>query len=622
MKTSLFRVMSPLWVVLGAWCLWSSGSVSVADLPEAIGVAQQKAAAEFTPLGPTQLVEAEQGVCRAAEVLEARLAEDGENGGNWQKYLRLDTLRANLDESGAANLEKLDEIYSRLNRDYEGLELVWFVDLKRALGRYLDIARSADKAEIETVYKELVGKTLPEQLEALRSAPSPAVAHDVGLALGWLTDFCQAGDLVGAVREQYVRPNLFIEVSETYLAAAAGGPIDEDTPICDVILGTTIQGTGKTKGQVAVELVPCEDKGIIETTLSGTTESDSTGHNGPVCIFSTGVTTFEGSTQMVITPEGIEATPAVSTATTASTITGICSRRGSRLVQRAAWRRVCQQKCQAEAIAAQHAECRLNGRIDGQAGKAADDANQRYEERFRQPLGERKVFAEDVAVSTTATELRIRALRAAYDQLAAPAAPPELAAPADIAVRVHQSVINNSAFTLLAGRTVTEESFLKTVEDILGEVPEELRPEEGKASWTIHFAEREPFTVTFGNGGYTIALCAAGYEREGKSYPGMNVWATYKIKQTDEGLVATRQGDIEVYPPGFVKGERQLSGNEQTIREMLKNRFAKVFGEKVVPKGYLEPKGRWAEKVGRVPLAQWSMADGWMTMAWKLKGEE
>lgn len=621
MRMSLFRVTVSLGWILGAWCLWSAVDASAGE-PAAVRAAAEKAAGEFTPLGPAQLSQAKQQVDRAVEVLEARLAQDGANGANWKKYLHLDALDAGLKGREAADLKKLDDVYSQLNRDHEGLDLVWFVDLKLALKRYLNMARAMDDPEIETAYKALLTKTLPEQLDAFQAAPSPAAAQEIGYALGWLADFGQADDLIRAARETYARPNLFMEISQACLASAVGGPIDETTPICDCILGTTIQGTGKTQGHVAVELVPSESKGIIKTVLTGKTDSKTTGYNGPVCIFSTGVTTFEGSTRLTVTPEGVETTPAASKANTSTTVNGLCSRRGSQMVERIAWRRVYQQKCQAEAIASCHAERRLNERIDRQAGEATDDANRRYRDRLRDPLAERKVFAENVAIDTTESALRVEALRAGYDQLAAAGAPPELTAPADVAIRVHQSLINNSAATLLAGRTVTEERFLKTVEDMLGEVPENLRPEEGKASWTIRFADREPFTVTFGDGGYTISLHAAGYVREGKEYPGMNVSAAYKIEQTDEGFAAVRQGEIEVYPPGFVKGQRQLSGNEQTIREMLKKRFDKVFGEKIVPQGHLEPKGELAKKLGRLPLLQWNAQDGWMTVTWKLAPKE
>jgi len=621
MKANLFRLLSPAFVLLCAWCLCIVIPASVADDSQTAPANQPKAVTGFIPLGPSQVAQAKERLCRAADALAARLAVDGENGRNWAKYLKLDSLRSELAKAAAPDLKKLDDIYTRFSRDYDGLELVWFVDLKLALGRYLNVTRAIDNPEIEKAYKDLTEKTLPSQLEIYKNEPSPAVADDIGYALGWLSDFCQAEDLVSRTREQFARPNLFINVSDDYVAAAMGGPVDETAPITDVILGTCIQGTGKTKGRVTIELVPCDDKAIINTVLAGTTESNNTGYNGPVCIFTTGLTTFEGRNQLIATADGIQTLPATSQATTSSTINSICTQRGGALVQRMAWRRAYQQKCTADAIAAQHAQWRINRRMDNQAAEAAGDANKRYEEKLRGPLAERNAFAEQLVCSTTKSEILIRALRAAYNQLAASSDPPELAEPADVAMRVHQSAINNTAMTLFAGRVVTEEKFLKTIEDTFGEVPEEFQPEQGKAEWIIHFANREPLTFTFAAGGYTVSLHAVGYEREGEEYPGANVSASYKIEKSDKGFVAMRQGEIEVYPPGFVKGQRRLSAREQTLRKMLKKRFAKVFPEKYVPKGYLEPKGRW-KKAGRVPLSQWSTQDGWMTMGWKLPGEE
>ncbi|MBN1589125.1 MAG: hypothetical protein JW888_06400 [Pirellulales bacterium] len=616
MKTRAARRTYLLSMVVSVCCLWLCASPCVCELPDAIKAAQQKAAERFAPLGSSQVAEAKDDVCRTVNALETRLDQDGQNGLAWRKYLRLDKLRAELDGSDAPDLEKFDEVYTRLNGDYRGLELVWFVDLKLALQRYLNVARAIGNPEIEAAYKNLVANTLPERLEALAADGSRATANQIGPMLAWLADFRQADELVRLSREHYSRPNVFIEVSGDFIGAGMGKPIDETTPVRDVILGTTIRGTGQTKGQVAVELIPSDDHGVLEIVLSAETHTDNTGYHGPVRIYTTGVTTSEGRKRLVITPERIEALPATSHVTTTSTINCIRSRRNSKFVERAAWRRACEQKSQAEAIAAQHAECRVNRRMDEQTDELIAEANDGFQKRFRGPLWQRRVFPEQLVVNTTEQGLYVRALRSAYNQLAATNDPPELAGPADVALRVHESLINNSAATLVAGRLVDEEEFLKTVEDILGEVPESLAPEEGKASWSIQFAPSDAFVVAFDDGGFTISMHATGYVRAEKEYPGMNVSASYKIEKTDEGFVAVRQGDLEVYPPDFVKGKRQLSAREQTLREMLTKRFAKIFNEKIVPRGYLEPKGRW-EKVGRVPLSQWTTQDGWMTLAWK-----
>jgi hypothetical protein len=616
MKTRAARTVCLFCVLLTASCLWFGIAPSLAEPTDAAGADRPAGAPAFTPLGPAQLEEAKTDVLEAAQTLGGRLDQDAKYGRGWRKYVKLDVLLAELRGSAAPDLEKLDSVYTQLNADYRGLELVWFVDLKSALRRYLNLARAIGKPELEAAFKEIVEKTLPERLTAFRADASPAGAADISVMLGWLADFGQAREFIASTRGEFGRQNVVVDVSRDFIASGMAQKVDETTPVCDVILGTTIRGTGKTKGEVTIAMVPSGRSAIIETVLSATTESDNVGYHGPVRAYTTGVTSLEAHKQLVITPDGIAAMPATSKASTRSTIHSICSRRGSQMVERAAWRRACQQKSEAEAIGSCHAEGRLNRRMDSEAGKTVDEANQKYQERFRQPLGERKIFPEMLAFSTTESRLRVRALRAAANQLAAPNRPPKLAGPADVAVRVHQSMINNSAATLLDGRLVEEADFLKTVEDILGEVPESLQPEEGKASWSIRFAPREAFCVTFGDSGFTVAMHAVSYARDGKDYPGMNVSAAYKIEQTGEGFVAVRQGDLRVFPPGFVEGRRQLSAREQTLREMLTKRFAKILGEKIVPKAHVELKGRW-ERAGQLVLSQWSAKDGWMTLAWK-----
>ena len=62
--------------------------------------------------------------------------------------------------------------------------------------------------------------------------------------------------------------------------------MDEVTPVKDVILGTNISGTGRTVGKVDLQLVPTDDKAILDTVLSGKVHSRTVGHNGPATIHS------------------------------------------------------------------------------------------------------------------------------------------------------------------------------------------------------------------------------------------------------------------------------------------------------------------------------------------------
>ncbi|MCX7424184.1 MAG: hypothetical protein NTW96_00880 [Planctomycetia bacterium] len=588
------------------------GTPPAEDVAEACRQAKQ----HFTPLTGEDLARVKEQLHQAVRRLEERLDRDSENGQTWRRYLKLDELGANLAENKTPDLEQLDAIYSRFDRQHEGLDFVWFVDVRLALRRYLNVARAIDNPEIKAAYEKLLD-VLPDRLDAFAKSPTPDEAAAIGEAIGWLEDFRQADALVAALRERFRRPNLLLQVSRDLVAAGLAEPVDETAPVSDVILGTQIHGTGRTTGRLAVEFSPSQEDAVINTVLTTETRSETLGYNGPVRVYSHGLTQIDARKRIVLNDQGVEGMPAVSDASTESTFDGICAVRGGKIVERIAWKRAYRDKRRAEAIASAHAESRVNRRIDDRAGEMLAEANNSFHAKFRQPLFRHRLFPAALRFSTTADVLQVVGLEAGSAQLAAVASPPTLAESSDAVVRVHESMINNSAATVLSGRTLSEEQFLSTIGDILGKVPERLLPEEGKEPWEITFASRDPFVVTFAEDGFSVSMRAVGYTRGENTYAGMNVTARYKIEKAGDEFRAVRQGDIEVLPPGFAAENRKLSAREQTLRRLLQTRFAKIFDSELAARGILELPGRWS-KVGPLRLARWTTADGWMLLAWNL----
>ncbi len=121
--------------------------------------------------------------------------------------------------------------------------------------------------------------------------------------------------------------------------------------------------------------------------------------------------------------------------------------------------------------------------------------------------------------------------------------------------------------------------------------------------------------MTFGGGRFAVTVRGRRYAQGDNRYPGMDVTAVYEIEKTDQGFRAVRQGEIEIFPPGFVPDRDKLSGPEQALRTLLQKKFGKLFAEEVVPQDIV-PTGRW-QKVGRLALDHWEADDGWMVLAWK-----
>jgi hypothetical protein len=77
---------------------------------------------------------------------------------------------------------------------------------------------------------------------------------------------------------------------------------------------------------------------------------------------------------------------------------------------------------------------------------------------------------------------------------------------------------------------------------------------------------------------------------------------------------------LEILPPGFDPAQDTLSAGQTALRGIISERLGEVFDEEIVAEG-LDLPGEWA-KLGRLPAAVMTTAEGWLTAAWDLPGED
>jgi hypothetical protein len=565
----------------------------------------------FQAIDAANLAHSKARVRAAAARLADRLAMAGPEAADWRSFVMFDAVTAEMAKPQPA-LPTLEKAFARLSSGHEGLNLIWFAELRQALRSYLAVVQAQADPKTADRYEAIV-EGLAKRLAELPKGVSPEEAVWIGNALRWLDDTRQARALVQAVRRRCHQPNLLAQVSAGLVGAGIERPIDEITPVRDCILGTDIHGTGHTVGQVTVRLVPNNQMAILDTSFTATVASQSVGYNGPAIIHTVGTTQLEGIKRLWITDQGVFALPAVSDAQTSSTIVGIGSTKGSALVERIAWRRACAQKCEAEAIASDHAECRVNDRMDRESAGKLEQVNQRYADRFRTPLTERNLFPVELRYSTCTKYLAVRALESDAYHLGAPSVAPPALENVDLAVRVHQSALNNLTDKALGGMTVTDETLQSILKDLLGRVPEEFKPDENEQPWAINFAADVPITFEFLDNQFRITVRGRRFIRGDNSYPAMDATAVYKIVHEGTTFKAVRQGALEIFPPDFAPGKR-LSGRQLMIRDLIARRFGKVFKEELVGNG-IELPGNWKQG-GRLMPTSMTCRNGWMSIGW------
>jgi len=575
--------------------------------------AARAAKAVFLPRTPVDLQDAKDALLAALDRLDEALKSPVPGERDWKAALEPEAIRQQLTRKEGPSLTALDAAYLRFASGSEGLGRVWFLDVRNGLRQYLSVARSIGDRKLQKQFEVLL-EALAVRLEKYAKQPSAELAEEIDLALDWLDQAGQAKWVVKAVGSRLSHPNVFVEVSRGLMASRVAESVEDTTPIRDCILKTDIHATAHTTGNLNIELVPSSDNGQFDLVFQGNAESDSVGCRGKLQLFANGVTHIVARKRVRIDHEKIAAGDAESEADTSTTINGVDAN-GKCLLEKIACRRAEKQRPKAECIASRHAEARFNDRMDGRATKLIADANERYTDKFRRPLIQRRLFPEVLRFASSKQALQVTAMQIAQGSLAAPGAPPQVNEPGDLSVRIHQSAINNLTGSALGGMTLDEKRFQQILTENLG-APKRPADEDDNENWAVTFARRQPISVMFAGDMFTVTIRGMAYANEGKQYPGMNVTATYKIHRSERGLKAIRQGDLVVVPPGFRLGSgQQLSAREQFLRKVLEHRFGKFFEPEMVPKNLvMAQEGR---PTTELQLSRWETTNGWLVLGWK-----
>ena len=163
-----------------------------------LATACEAAKAEFRPLTQADLEPIKAELVAAVKRLDARLTAAGPSGELWRKYLHWNALQEELGREGAPKREVLVEIYQRLSAGEEGLNLVWFVEVQRALRQYLRVSEDIDNPNLQTVYSQNLDR-LAAALKAYAAKPTTEDALAISESLRGLKADRQAPQLEQAV---------------------------------------------------------------------------------------------------------------------------------------------------------------------------------------------------------------------------------------------------------------------------------------------------------------------------------------------------------------------------------------------------------------------------------------
>ena len=586
--------------------------------PTALGNQVRAAAKNFSPVSPETQSAAKAELQQAVAALDAYLNGLGSWGPQWKEYLHWDAMSAELAKPGAFDVAALRRVQRRYSGGFVGLEEPEFQAVGKALAKFADASEAAQSKTLAADTATHLN-ALAATIDAVGDA-APTAAQSIAIAenVTWLERSGQASALTAQLNERFSHPNLLIDVSETFVADALSRPIDQTEPVVDCILGTSISGTGRTIGEVNVEVVPNADQVQLATHLQGINYSRTVGRNRSALIYSQGETTLVGDSTLFVNEQGLAGGPIQTQAHVANRITGYGSTKGGiigNLVKKIAAKKAPQQKAQGERIAAAHARTRLTRSMQKEIVAQTADANAQLESRIRHPLQRFGQYPTHLHYASTDDALTIRAVQATAGRLAAPSVAPALAAGAPISVRVHQSLITNSTQGMLAGRKFDQPRIQLLAESILGEVPERLRPVEGQEPFSITFADTDPLTLSFKGDSVTFTVRGKAFTSGERKFDGMHITGTYKLSSDGHGLKAVRSEDFDITPPGFQRGKDKLNTREIVLKRILQEKFGKALPPEIVRTG--EPLEGEANKLGVMYVSSIKADADWLVVGVK-----
>ncbi len=591
---------------------------SRADLPAAFAAAK----GQYRPVTETEVQTARKNLEQKLGALQTYLKRFPKEGPGWAEYLQLEKLTAELAKGDQADTNVLfSECLPLYTKGYHGLEMPVFAQTGHALRAYVNALAVKQNPEAAKDFDEHVAQ-LAEFAKKLADTPGNADTHEFGMMLGDLSAEQQIPEVVTAARRLYSEPNLHFLAKRNIVAAAMQNHIDEVAPLTDNILGTSIRGTSHTQADMFVNLRNNPYRAEFDMNLRGNVYSRTAGFNGPAVVYARGTTAIDGHKLVWLDEYGMHtANNATAAARTSTTYTGFGATRKhfKGIITNVASKRAYQSKGTAERIAASHAADRVENRLDQQAPQMVANANRDMRKNIRAPLDRWGIYPEDIDFSSTTDAVHGKVLAASSYQLGAPYPVNKVDFPGshDIEIRVHESAINNSAFTALAGWTLTSDYVNEWYKRNKREVPEELKSDD--RDWYIEFDEVHPILIAFhkdaqGQDGFDIEIRGTKWKSGAETFDEpMYIKAEYTLVKTPEGGVkAVRKNEkLTLTYPNQEEGKD--SARVTNLKTLLSRRFEKIFKKEIVDEGF-QLKGRLAN-YGKLYFRDIASDNGWLQAA-------
>jgi hypothetical protein len=410
-------------------------------------------------------------------------------------------------------------------------------------------------------------------------------------------------------------PNVLAEVNRDFVNAIAGQTTVKPECVYEREKRVVVTGSGMSSTRVTVEFAPNTDYAQTYLCLDGTMQAQMVARQGKVAVCTDGEVHFQGKKCICIDGNDLHWGCASVNACPHLEFRGVSTQFCliDPAVRRLATRVYYRKEDESHEKFAYKTERRVTEQFDRESEVELVKQSKAYRENLLGGLDKNKIRPQELRFATTVDLLMVRGrLEGAAPGDWAPT--PLVHGRPDISVRVHQSLLNNAAATIFAGKTKSGGDLETDVNNLLGPLGKkvELDPEDREA-FTVTFAPGLPIETTFAGGKIKFTIRTNGFVSGDRvvSDPFL-IEALYDFRRIGAGLELERKADVDVAPPDVAAGTREPSAREQTLSVLLRKRFNKLLPQKITIEK-IELAGNM-KKIGNLQPTQADSDNGWLTL--------
>jgi hypothetical protein len=410
------------------------------------------------------------------------------------------------------------------------------------------------------------------------------------------------------------RYNGFLQLSGRAVNFAFERDVDDYRQVSETILGSFTTGLVHTRGRVTTTLVPSADQALFEVRLAGSTVLDhGVAQRRGVSVFTSAHTSLHARKLVAIQESGLNFWPATASCESTIWINDVEAR--SRLVESLARRHVRRTHQEFEYAAAQRTGARVSHYLDLECHAQLSEVNHAFREKIWKPLVREKLWPVEMSFKTTASHLQLFALGATPSQAGATSDVPAVSTEYDVAVCLHESLLENTGESTLRQTVIKDRHWLELMKALTGQAPRALWVHDRSVPWQVTFAADRPLDLTFGEDGFILTLRFEQIVHGDAQLTRPVVLTTsHQLDESPDGVILLRRGDVDVRFDDSLPATTE----ETELVAFLKRKLESVFQAEIYFDGLVPPAGASWDKLRRLQLQESSAKDGWLVFGYQL----